>query len=174
MISCQYLSRVKPLKMETMNKKHFSLGFRVAQAPQAVFEAINDVPAWWSEDFTGASTALNDEFEVRFGDVHYSRQRLTELVPGQRVVWLVTDSRLNFLVDKSEWTGTRIIFEIQPLGDETALTFTHEGLYPDIECYRDCSNGWTQFLQHSLLPLINTGKGNPNVLDKEVKEKSAS
>lgn len=148
--------------------------FLLDQSPRAIFDAINAVPVWWSEDFEGASTALNDEFVVRFGDVHYSRQRLTELVPDQRVVWLVTDSRLNFLVDKSEWTGTRVVFELQPVGGQTQLTFTQEGLHPAIECYRDCSNGWTQFLQHSLLPLIKTGKGNPNVLDKEVNEKSAS
>lgn len=157
-----------------MKNDNFSLVFLLDQSPRVIFDAINAVPAWWSEDFEGASTALNDEFVVRFGDVHYSRQRLTELVPDQRVVWLVTDSRLSFLVDKSEWTGTRVVFELQPMGGQTQFTFTHEGLHPAIECYRDCSNGWTQFLQHSLLSLIKTGKGNPNVLDKEVNEKSAS
>ena len=37
---------------------------------------------------------------------------ITELVPGKKVVWHVSDSQLNFEKDKSEWTGTEIVFEI--------------------------------------------------------------
>ena len=156
-----------------MHNQDYSRTFLVDQTPEEVFNAINNVREWWSENLTGSSHKLNDEFDVRFGDVHYSRQRLTEVVPGKRVVWLVTESCLNFLTDKSEWTGTRISFELSKNGNKTQLDFTHHGLVPGIQCYRDCSNGWNQFLDHSLLKLITTGTGNPNVLDAKVKEKSA-
>jgi hypothetical protein len=50
-----------------------------------------------------------------------------KLFPGKQVVWLVTDSKLNWLeTDKYEWTNTKMVFEITTKGDKTVLHFTHE------------------------------------------------
>lgn len=151
-----------------MNQHNYTTELLVDKSPQEVYEAINDVYGWWTQDLKGRSTEPGDEFEVYFADVHYSRQKITELVPGKRVAWLVTDSRLNFLDNKSEWNGTHIYFDIAEKNGKTVLQFTHDGLVPAIECFRDCSNGWNYYLQGSLLPFINTGKGNPNVPKEKI------
>ena len=92
-------------------------------------------------------------------DIHFSKQKLIEIIPNEKVVWLVTDSNLSSFRDKKEWNGTKIIFEIAEINNKTQLRFTHVGLVPKFECYGDCSNAWEQLVQKSLFSLITTGKG---------------
>jgi hypothetical protein len=154
-----------------MENYNLTVTLVVDKRPEIVFEAINNVPAWWSEEFKGASARVGDEFEVRFADVHYSKHRVVELVPGKKVVWDTLDSRLSFLQDKAEWTGTKIVFDIVSLGTQTKIVFTHEGIVPACECFKDCSNGWKYYLEGSLAQWVDLGKGNPNVLEAEIEKK---
>lgn len=145
-----------------MHTSNFTVSFLVDQTPGEAFDAINNVRGWWTENLEGSSQKLNDEFSVRFGDVHYSMQKLTEVIPGKKVVWLVTDSRLNFIKDKGEWTNTKIIFDITKQEQKkTMVRFTQIGLTPEIECYNACSNAWNDYILGSLQDLIVTGKGKP-------------
>jgi hypothetical protein len=137
----------------------FTTTLLVEQTPEEVFNAINNVRDWWQGEIAGNSTQLNDEFEYRMQEFHFSRQRLVEVIQNEKVVWLVVDSNLNSFKDKKEWTGTKIIFEISEINNKTLLRFTHHGLVPKIECYGDCSNAWWQLIQQSLFSLITTGEG---------------
>ena len=75
-------------------------------------------------------------------DQHYSNQKLIEVIPDKKVVWLVTESKLDWIKNnKEEWTNTKMIFEISTKGDKTILQFTHEGLVPEQECYAMCKKG---------------------------------
>ncbi|MES2428038.1 MAG: SRPBCC domain-containing protein [Bacteroidota bacterium] len=148
-----------------MSAANYSTAFLVDQTPKEAFDAINDVRGWWTENLIGDTTRLNDEFSVQFGDVHYSKHKLTEVVPNEKVVWLTTDSRLNFIEDKTEWTGTKIVFDISKQGDQTEVRFTQLGLVPQVECYKDCSNAWGGYINDSLRSLIATGKGQPTKKD---------
>ncbi|HTF80970.1 MAG TPA: SRPBCC domain-containing protein, partial [Cytophagales bacterium] len=130
------------------------------QTPEKVFQAINNVRAWWSgyysEEFEGNTEKLNDEFTFRAGEgVHYSKQKIVEVIPNKKIVWLITDSQLSFIEKKDEWMGTKVIFEIVEKDGKTQLVFTHEGLTPAVECYESCVPAWSQYLESKLLPLIN-------------------
>ncbi len=142
-----------------MKNQDFTTDLLVDQKPDEVFNAINNVRGWWQGEIEGNTEKLNDEFTYRMEEFHFSKQKLVEVVPNKKIVWLVTDSKLNFIKDKNEWTGTKIIFEILEKNNKTQLRFTHMGLAPEIECYRDCSNAWQQLIQQSLFSLITTGKG---------------
>ena len=146
-----------------MKEQDYTANITVNATPQQAFKSINSVTKWWTENLEGSSQKLNDEFTVRFGDVHYSRQKLVEVVPDKKVVWLVTDSKLNFIKDKQEWTGTKISFEIVEKDKKTQIRFTHQGLVPEIECFDACSNAWSQYIKGSLFKLLTEGKGTPEL-----------
>lgn len=143
-----------------MQNQDFNTTITVEQSPTEVFNVIKDVRSWWSglygEEFEGNSDKPGDEFSFRAGGgVHYSKQKLVELIPNKRLVWLVTDSRLTFIEDTQEWVGTKIRFDISEKGNRTEILFIHEGLVPQIECYNNCSAAWTQYVQGRLLAALN-------------------
>jgi len=139
----------------------FSTAFLVDQFPEEVFAAVNDVRGWWSGQIDGATNELDAEFTYRYQDVHYSKQRITEFVPGKRVAWRVLDAYLDFTEDPREWTGTEITFALDRRDGQTELRFTHEGLVPDFECFDKCSSAWSFYINDSLRRLITTGRGDP-------------
>lgn len=140
--------------METETEtKSYTFSFESAETPQNIFKTLIDVRKWWiglfEEDIQGTSDTLNKEFTFNAGEgIHYSKQRLIELAPDQKMVWQVTDSNLSFAGKPDEWTNTKFGFEILKQGDKSKVTFTHQGLVPKFECYGNCSSAWTQYLEN--------------------------
>jgi hypothetical protein len=141
-----------------MTTTDFTTTILVDNSPEEAFDAIISTPGWWQGQIEGSTDKLGGEFTYRMPGHHYSKQQIIELVPNEKVVWLVSDSELKF-DNKSEWTGTKIVFEITLLGDKTQVRFTHVGLIPAFECYNDCSWAWGKLVGESLFSLITTGKG---------------
>jgi uncharacterized protein YndB with AHSA1/START domain len=151
--------RTKRKKERFMKNQNFTITFSVDQSPEEVFDAINNVRGWWSEEIEGRTDKLGAEFKFHYKDRHRSTQKITEFVPGKKVAWHVVDSHINFVKDKTEWNGTNIVFDIAKRDDKTELRFIHVGLAPGIQCYGDCSGAWGFYINESLRGLITTGKG---------------
>ncbi len=144
-----------------MTNQSYHNTISAAIAPSQVFDKIGRVPEWWGTDFEGQSRNVGDVFTVRFWNGDYYTMKVAEVVPDKKIVWQVIDSIRPSLKDKTEWTGTQIVWELSPQGSGTQVDMTHVGLVPEIECYEECSGGWNYLIQKSLLNLITEDKGNP-------------
>ena len=149
---------------------NYSVTFSVDKTPEEVFDAINNVRGWWSEEIEGRTDQPGAEFKYHYQDVHRARFKITVFAPGEKVVWHVLDNHFNFIQDKSEWVDTDIVFEITRRGEQTEVRFTHVGLSPAYECYDVCSNAWGSYITSSLRNLITTGKGQPNPIEAVVSQ----
>lgn len=151
--------------------KDFSTSIMVDKSPSEVFEAVQDVRDWWSKDITGNTANEGDVFEFEVPGVHYSKQKLTEVVLDKKIVWTVLEANMTFIKQSDEWKNTKIVFDIEKLDDgKTKLTFTHIGLTPEVECYEACMPAWTEYVKHSLFQKIQTGSGDPNLEGKSIEK----
>lgn len=145
--------------VETGNK-NFHRTMLVHVSAEEAMGKISQVNLWWARNFSGRAEKLNDRFTVRFGDT-FVDFLITEYIPAKKVVWKVTDCNLHWIKAKKEWNGTEVVFEISAENAMSKISFTHVGLVPDVECYKDCETGWTGHITQSLADLINKGKGKP-------------
>lgn len=140
----------------------YTTSFVVEQSPEAVFAAVSNPRAWWSEDTQGDARTAGSVFYYHYKDMHRGTFTVTEAVPGKKLVWHVVQNYFNFVQDSTEWTGTDIVFEIAPVAGGTELRFTHVGLKPSEECYDVCQDSWNFYITASLQNLIANGVGQPN------------
>lgn len=156
-----------------MNNQDFTTTISVDQTPEEAFNAINNVRGWWSENIEGSTDKLGAEWTFRYKDVHFCKIKVTELVPGKRIVWRVLDNRFNFTKDTNEWKDTGIIFEVSKKENKTEIRFAHRGLVPEYECFGVCSNAWGSYINGSLRSLMTKGKGNPNPKETDAAKRTS-
>lgn len=142
-----------------MKTNDFNSSITAKISADEAIKKISKVPEWWGITFTGSAEKENDKFVVKMSGESFFNFTVTELIPGKRVVWTVTDCYMPWYSDKTEWTNTRLIFDLEENNGETQVHFTHEGLTPDVECYKDCDPGWTHWIQTSLFSYLTDGKG---------------
>jgi len=123
--------------------------------------AIQNIQGWWAKDFQGNTSKADDTFKVHFGTtmVEFLVEKQEQ---DSMMEWLVRDCFLPWLENKTEWTGTRLIWTLAQEGTHCKITFVHRGLVPEIECYEACNTGWHRHIDGSLMPLLTTGIGLPS------------
>ena len=144
-----------------MNTQDFTTTLVVDRTPKQVFEAVNNVRGWWTEDIEGLTNEAGDLFTVRFGTT-WKTFAILEMIPDKKIVWQVIDCWLPWNENKTEWKDTVVVWEISATKGSTQLRFTHLGLLPEHACFDACSNAWAGYLNQSLRRLIENGEGEPH------------
>ncbi len=126
--------------------------------PAEAADRIARVTDWWTRNTKGSARKPGDTFTVDFGET-FVDFKVAELVPGKRIVWEVTNCRLHWIKDKTEWNGTKVAFDISSQGGTTTVRMTHIGLVPEVECFGTCEQGWNFHVGESLQQLLRTDKG---------------
>ncbi len=144
------LTNVNTTKSNIMDTKSYTATIVVDKDPQTAFNAIKNFRGWWSEEIEGETDKLNATFVYHYKDVHICKLKLIEVVPDKRLVYEVLDNQFNFTKDKTEWIGTKLVFDISAEGHKTKVKFTHEGLVPQYECYKVCNDAWSNYINKSL------------------------
>jgi len=147
------------IKINQMETKNFQSSISAKISAGEAIKKISKVPEWWGITFSGNSERQNDKFVVKMGGDSFFDFTVSELIPDKKVVWLVTNCYMPWCSDKKEWAHTKLIFDLSENNGVTTLDFTHEGLTPEIECYKDCETGWTHWIRTSLFSYFTTGKG---------------
>lgn len=143
-----------------MNDRDYAKSIQVSVSPKKALEAIDDVAAWWTKSFNGAARRVGDTFNVHFGDTSVDFEVVEH--SDERIVWHVTRSHLPWLKDKTEWTGTDVVFQLTPDERDTTVHMMHRGLLPTVECYANCQRGWDFYVGRSLHKLLVEGTGLPD------------
>jgi hypothetical protein len=142
-----------------MKKQDFSCSFTANISANDAIKKISNISDWWGVAFIDNAEKQGDKFVIKMGDDAFFNCTVSELIPGKRVVWSVADCNMPWYTDKKEWSNTKMIFNVSEANGSSTITFTHEGLTPDVECYKDCEPGWTHWIKTSLFSYFTTGKG---------------
>ncbi len=116
----------KIAETNTFKKAVYSVSVELPKEVHEVFNHLINLKNWWPEDFEGNEIHLNSDFILRSGDTHYSKNKVLEFIPDEKLVWITTDSIRK--TDNFEWTGTKMIFELEPRNIKTILHFTYDGI----------------------------------------------
>jgi hypothetical protein len=155
------LAAVSPIADDPEPRRDYRSSIETKIAADRAFDGIGQVAKWWNAKMTGSSAKVGDRFKVDFGPTWVEFQVVESIAP-RKIVWEVTDCCLHWIHDKSEWTGTQIVWALEPTNSGTKVSMTHVGLTPDSECFETCEAGWNFYIGESLLKLFAEGHGRPD------------
>src|SRR5260370_31948360 len=144
-----------------MTAESYTRNIEIAASPAKVICALTmEIHKWWTTSADDASV-IGKSATFRFGK-SYQTMLIKDLVPERRVVWdCVEHVHANKALSvQDEWVGTRLIWKIEPASPGSRVTFVHQGLIPQLECYEICERGWDHYAR-SLKSYLETGTGDP-------------
>jgi uncharacterized protein YndB with AHSA1/START domain len=104
------------------------------------------VAGWWTEDVRGEAEE-GGRLAFWFGKPGPGAvMTVDELSAPSRVRWSIVEG-------PDDWVGTTVTFELEADGDETGVSFTHDGWRDTDKFLRHCSTKWGYFmlsLKHGL------------------------
>ena len=102
--------------------------------PDRVFSLVataDGLRRWWSSDVTENNGLVELGFFRRA--TVYALRQLSAKSPS-KVEWQCTTGK--------EWQGTRLIFELSPTKDGTAVRFTHADWQAETDYFVSCTTTW--------------------------------
>ena len=126
---------------------------------EKMFQALSSkkgITGWWTHLVKGVF-AENKKIRLEFEGLseHIDLQIDSQKRPEQ-VIWTCLVHSSN-----PEWAKTKIIFALSEKSKSACeLSFQHQGLSPQLDCYDDCRLGWDYFLK-SLAGFVERGEGMP-------------
>lgn len=136
----------------------------VSATPEVAYEALTTgFDNWWTTNCNPIHKT-GDTITFRFGPTYWVMQAI-KLEPAKQVelkcieAHHVHDGLPSSILD--EWQGSKLKWKIRQQAGNTAITLTHQGLVPALDCYEVCEQGWDYFFFSSLKQYLDTGKGMP-------------
>lgn len=148
-----------------MNSRNYKRQIAVKATPKAAYNALTTGYAHWWTSPDKPLTAIGDISKFSFSGRHgYWSFKATALSPTRIEMVCVEALHIHEGMPKeieTEWLGSKLIWEIEEVGENTIVSLEHEGLTPDLHCYEICESGWDMFFVDSLKSYLDTGRGHP-------------
>ncbi len=150
-----------------MDTADYQRTLEVSASPERAYEAVTTGFANWWTDPGQALARIGDVATFRFPPNESSWTFRPVTLKSNHFVEheCVGASHLHPGQPESirtEWLGTRLRFEIEATANGSRITFTHDGLRPELDCYRICEAGWDFFFTESLKSYLDEGAGKPH------------
>jgi uncharacterized protein YndB with AHSA1/START domain len=107
-----------------------------------VFQGVTtpeDLDAWWTKTSSGEPMP-GSIYELGFGPGYQWRGKVTRAIPD-------AEFELELVEADSDWTGTRVGFQLEPRNGATWVRFHHTGWPQANEHYRISCNCWALYLR---------------------------
>lgn len=147
--------------MSRHERPSFSYVIYIAAAPDRVWEALTDgalTRQYWygrrAESDWKVGSTVTFWYDADGGEAVSDRGIVLESKPPRHLSYTF---HLEFIDELKDAHPSRVTFDLEPVGEETRLTLTHDEFEPKSRLLEACRAGWPVILS-SLKSLVETGE----------------